>query len=143
MIFKKSGYRRDKEKAISLKIFIVPIVFFLICVPYMAERKPLLAFIAFFSFGITIILVSIYPVYASLKTDSYVQKHDFQLWKKSKSASFKDRREAGKAIKAMDMQVPCLAKRMKLAHRIAFILLTTWSLVFLCILLFVLISPTL
>jgi hypothetical protein len=108
----------------------------------MAEKNPLLAFIAFFSFGITVILVSIYPIYAGIKTDSYVQKNDFQLWKKSKSTSFKDRREAGKAIKAIDMQVPYLAKRTKLAHKIAFILLTIWSISFLCIFLYILISPT-
>ena len=49
-----------------------------------------------------------YLLYVALKTERYVQKHDLQLWEKSKSHSFRDRREAGKAMRSMSMQIPCL-----------------------------------
>ena len=128
---------------VSFKIFIVPIVVFFICLPYLARKNPLLMFITLGSFGITVILTLLYPAYASLKdrkTYLYLQEQNFALWKKSQSHSLKDRWVARKAMDAIYMQDPSLAKRMKLANKIAFILLTVWSLSFLCILLSVFVS---
>lgn len=88
-------------------------------------------FVILVSLAITIILALLYPLYVGLKTDRYVQKHNFQLWKKSKSHSLKERIEAGKEISAMSIQIPCLEKHVKFANKVAFALLTVWTLIFL------------
>jgi hypothetical protein len=94
------------------------------------------------SFIVVFVPIGLYGIYGSFIVDRYVQKHDFQLWKKSKSASLKDRREAWKAIQAMCMRTPCLEKHMRYADRLAFTLLSIWTLIFLGVLLYIIFSDT-
>ncbi len=134
-IFLHSG-----EKVISFKVFIVPIAFFLVSLPYLAKKNLPLTFAIFVSLAITLILASLGLFYVSLKADRYIQKHEFQLWKKTKSHSLKDRMEAGKAISSIYVQVPCLAKTLKFANNIAFVLLVIWTITFLLILSFIVLT---
>jgi hypothetical protein len=124
-------------KTISIKIFIAPIAIFLVCVPYLANRNIPLTFIILASLAFVIILASIGLLYVGLKIDRYVQENDFQLWKRSKSHSLKERIEAGKAIKTMSMHVPQLEECVKKVDKIAFVLLAIWTTIFLLILSFI------
>lgn len=137
---RRNSYHPDGKRAISFKVFIVPIAIFLVCVPYLAKKDMPLMFVILISLAITLIFSSLGLLYVGLKADRYLQKNDFQLWKKSKSPSLKERREAGKAISAIYMQVPCLAKPFKLANNIAFVLLIIWTIVFLGIFSFIIFS---
>ena len=138
-MFKKYLHYSNKRKvAISFGLlFIVPIavlsVFFL---PLGIEKQPLLIAAVCVSLIINSVFTALCALYVGLKADSYVQKHDFKLWKKSKSTSFKERNEAGKAIDSM--QIPCLEKPLKYANISAFILLTIWALIFIVVFLCVL-----
>ena len=121
-------------KIISSRIFIAPIAMFLVCVPYLAKRSIPLTFIIFASLSVAIILASIGLLYVSFKIDRYVQENNFQLWKRSKSHSLKERIESGKAIKTMSMQIPQLKECVKRVDKIAFALLAIWTVIFLTIL---------
>ena len=137
MMYIRNLCRPIGKKVISFKIFIAPITVFLVCIPYLAKKNLLLTFIILASLAITLILASLGLMFVSLKADRYIQKHDFQLWKKTKSHSLKDRMEAGKAISSIYTQVPCLAKTSEFANNIAFVLLTSWTVIFLLILSFI------
>lgn len=128
-MFQRNLYYSDGKKAPSFKLFIVPVVIFLTFLLPSIKKYPALISIVFATFGVTIILSSLCLLYVALKTERYVQKHDLQLWEKSKSHSFKDRREAGKAMRSMSMQIPCLEKSLKYANKIAFALLLIWTLI--------------
>jgi hypothetical protein len=110
-------------------LFIVPIailsIFFL---PFGIEKQPLLIAAACVSLTINSIFAVLYALYVGLKADRYVQKHDFHLWKKSKSHSLRERREAARAIDSM--QIPSLEKSFRYANKIAFFLLVVWTLIF-------------
>jgi len=140
-VFNKRLYYSDGKKVTSFGLFIVPVaILFVFLLPLGIKNHPILVAAAFVSLAITVILSSLGFLYVGLRIDRYVQKHDFQLWKKSKSPSFKDRREAGKAMNAMSMQTPYLEKYVKYANRIAFTLLTIWTLMFLGIFSFIVFS---
>jgi hypothetical protein len=134
MMNRRNPRHPDGKKTISFKMFVVPIAIFLVSVPYLAKKNLPLMFVILASLAITLILASLGLLYASLKANRYIQKHDFQLWKKIKSHSLKDRMEAGKAMSSIYMQVPCLAKPLELANNIAFVLLTIWTIGFILIL---------
>jgi hypothetical protein len=139
-MFKKKLYYSDGKKASPFWIFIAPIAIFLVFGFPLITKYPVPIVILLVSFAITFIIISLYALYTGLKTDRYVQKHDFQLWKKSKSHSLRDRREASKEIRSLSLQVPYLEKYVKYANRIAFILLTIWTLIFLGIFSFIIFS---
>ena len=120
-------------------IFIAPIaMLFLFLLPLRAQNQPIIVAAALVSLAITVILSSLYYIYIGFKTDRYIEKHNFQLWKKSKSSSFRERREAGKTISSM--RIPCLEKHIKYANIIAFILFLIWMLIFLGIFSFIVFS---
>lgn len=131
-MFKKKLYYSDRKKiTISFGLlFILPIavlsVFFL---PLGIEKHLILIAAACISLVINSIFTALCALYVGLKADRYVQKHDFQLWKKSKSPSFRERNEAGKAIDSM--QIPSLEKHVKYVNKLAFTLLIVWTLIFL------------
>jgi hypothetical protein len=130
-MFKIGRYYSDGKKYPPFWMFIAPIVVFLICFPYLIKRNPSLTVIILVSFATTLILISLYSLYVAFITNSYVQKHDFHLWKKSKSPSLKERQEAGREIMSLVSQTPYLEKYEKHANKIAFVLLTIWTLIFL------------
>ena len=140
-MFKKYLYYSEgRTVTISFGLlFIVPIavlsVFFL---PLGIEKQPLLIAAACVSLVINSIFTALCASYVGLKADRYVQKHDFHLWKKSKSHSLRDRREAAKAIDSM--QIPYLEKPVKYANKVAFVLLIVWILIFLGVFSFIVFS---
>ncbi len=139
-MFKRNLYYSDGKKVPPFWIFIAPIAIFFVCIPYLAKKNLPLMFAILASLAIILIFASLGFLYVGLRIDRYVQKHDFQLWKKSKSHSFKDRREAGKAMTAMSMRTPCLEKHVRYANKVAFILLTIWTLISLGIFSFMILS---
>jgi len=139
-MFKTNLYYSDGKKVISFGLFIVPITIFLVFLLPLATKYPALIAILSVSFAITFVLLLLCCLCVGLKTDRYVQKHNFQLWKKSKSHSLKERREAAKAINSMSMQIPYLEKYLKYLNKIAFILFTIWTLIFLAIFSFIIFS---
>ena len=139
-MFKKKLYYSDSKKVSPFWIFILPIAIFLVVGFPLVTKYPVPIAILLVSFAITVILASLYPVYVGLKTDRYVQKHKFSLWKKSKSHSLRDRREASKEIRSLASQIPYLEKHVKYANKVAFILLAIWTLIFLGIFSFIIFS---
>ena len=139
-MFKRNRYYSDGTRTPPFGLFIIPVAIFLVCLPYLANKSPLLMFIILASLGIAIILASLYPLYGGFKINHYVQKHNFQLWKKSKNPSLKERMDASKEINSLVMQTPCLEKYLKHGNKIAFILLIIWTLIFLGIFSFIIFS---
>lgn len=137
---RRNLWHLDDKKPISFTIFVAPIAIFVISIPYLAKKNIPLLFVMIASLGVTLILASLGLFFVGLKADRYVQKHDFPLWKKSKSHSLKDRMEAGRSINAMCMRTPCLEKRMRYANKLAFTLLAIWTLLFVGIFSFVVFS---
>jgi hypothetical protein len=140
MIYKGNSCFLIGKKAISFMIFIIPVAIFLLCIPFLIKKNPPLTFIFLASLAITIIISSSGLLYASIKVERYFQTHDFHLWKKLKSCSLKDRMEAAKAINHLSTQVPELDRCLKHANKIAFILLTTWTIIFLICFSFIIFS---
>ena len=110
-------------------IFVIPVAISFGCV-FLIEKYPLPVAVLLVSFGITIIGVSLFVSYAGLKINRYIQENDFQTWKKLHSTSLRDRRDAAKIIKIMSLQIPQLEEYKRKGDKIAFILLTVWSLIF-------------
>jgi len=139
-MFRRNLYHPYGKKPISFKVFIVPIAIFLVCVPYLAKKNLPLMFVILISLVVTLIFASLGLLYVGLKAGRYLKKHDFQLWKKSKSHSLRERMEAGRTVSTVYMQLPCLAKPLEFANKIAFVLLTIWTIMFLVIFSFVIFS---
>jgi hypothetical protein len=118
-------------------IFILPIAIFLVFGFPLVTKYPVPIAVLLIALFITFVLILLCCLYVGLKTDHYVQKHDFRLWKKSKSHSLKERMEAAKEIKALSMQVPDLERCSYYTNGIAFVLLTIWTIIFLLILSFI------
>ncbi|OHB58094.1 MAG: hypothetical protein A2Y12_07415 [Planctomycetes bacterium GWF2_42_9] len=135
-MFKRSHYS-DGKRGYPFWIFIVPIIAFVLCFPYLIKGNPGLTVIILIFLFITFIIISLYELYGGFITNHYVQKHNLNLWKKSKSHSLRERQEAGKEINSLVSQIPCLEKHSNLANKIAFRLLTIWTLIFIVISLFI------
>lgn len=139
-MFRRNHQRLDGVKAYPFWIFIAPIATFVIVGIPLVTRYPVPIAMLTCSFILVFIPIGLHGIYGSFIVNRYVQKHDFQLWKKSKSTSLKDRREAWKAIQAMCVRTPCLEKHMKYANKLAFSLLAIWTLVFVGIFAFIVFS---
>lgn len=139
-MFKRKLYYSDGKKVPPFWIFILPIAIFIVFGFPLVTKYPVLIAIVLISFFITFILLLLCFLYVGLKIDRYIQKHNFHLWKKSKSHSLRDRREASKEIKSLSMQIPSLEKSSKYANKIAFILLIIWTVIFLGIFSFIIFS---
>ena len=139
-MFKKKLYYSDGKKMPPFWIFIAPIAISLVVGIPLVTRYPVPIAIVLVSFIIAIILSGLCCAYVGFKIDRYVQKHDFHLWKKSKRHSFRDRREASKEIRSLASQIPYLEKHEKYANKVAFILLTVWTLIFLGVFSFIVFS---
>lgn len=140
VMYRRNLWHLNDKKTISFAVFIAPIAIFVLSVPYLAKKNLPLMVLMMASLGVALILASLCTFYVGLKADRYVQKHDFQLWKKSKSHSLKDRIEAGRSINAMCMRTPCLEKHMRYANKLAFTLLSIWTLIFLGVFSFIIYS---
>jgi hypothetical protein len=138
-MLKKYRYYSDGTKVPSFWIFIAPIAISFGCVP-LITKYPVPIAIVLVSFGIIFILSGLCCVYVGFKVDRYVQKHDFHLWKKSKMHSYRDRREASKEIRSLASQIPYLEKNKKYADKIIFTLFSIWTLIFLVIFSFIVLS---
>lgn len=139
-MFGRNRHYLDATKTYPFWIFIAPFTIFLVVGIPLVTKYPVPIAILLVSLLIIFVPILLYGLYGAFITGRYVQKHDFQLWKKSKSASLKDRREAEKAINAMCMRTPYLEKHMRYANKVAFIVLTIWTLVFLGIFSFIIFS---
>jgi hypothetical protein len=139
-MFGRNRYYSNGEKAPSFGLFIVPIAVFVVFGFPLITRYPVLVAIPLISFCIAFVLILLCCLYVGVKIDSYVLKHDFQLWKRSKSYSLKERREAGKVIDAITMQTPYLEKYVRYANKLAFISLTIWTIIFLICFSFIIFS---
>jgi len=139
-MFKRNLYYSDGKKVPPFWIFILPIAIFIVFGFPLVIRYPVLLAILLVSFVITFVPILLYALYVAFITDRYVQKHDFHLWKKSKSHSLRDRREASKEIRSLASQIPYLEKHVKYANKVAFILLAIWTLIFLGIFSFIIFS---
>lgn len=139
-MFKRNLYYSDGKKVPPFWIFILPIAISLVFGFPLVKRYPVLLAILLVSFVITFIPILLYALYGAFITNRYVQKHDFHLWKKSKSHSLRDRREASKEIRSLASQIPYIEKHVKYANKVAFILLAIWTLIFLGIFSFIVFS---
>ncbi|MFC1677441.1 hypothetical protein ACFL3G_10325 [Planctomycetota bacterium] len=140
MIFKSNRYFSDGKKVLPFWIFIAPIIISLVVGIPLVTKYPIPITILLVSFVIIIILASLCLLYEGVKIERYVQKHNFQLWKKSKSHLYRDRREASKEMKSLSTQIPHLERYSKYINRIAFTLLTIWTLIFIGIFSFIIFS---
>ena len=141
-MFKRTLYYSDGKKMPPFWLFIAPIVISLVVGIPLVTRYPVPIAILLVSFVIIFISILLYALYGAFITNRYVQKHDFQLWKKSKSSSLRERREASKQINSLIMQTPRLEKSLKRANTVAFMLFVIWTLLFLGIFLFIILSET-
>lgn len=140
MMFKRNLYYSDGKKMPPFWVFIAPIAISLVVGIPLITRHPVPIAILLVSFGIILVAILLYALYGAFITGRYVQKHDFHLWKKSKSPSLRDRREASKEIRSLASQIPYLEKHVKYANKVAFILLAIWTLIFLGIFSFIIFS---
>jgi len=138
-MFKNNLYYSDGKKVTSFGLFIAPIAISIVSFPLIAKYPVLIATILV-SLAATIILSSLCFSLMGLKANRYFKKNHFQLWKKSKSRSFWERREAQKEINSMVLQIPYLEKPFRYANKIAFILFVIWTLIFLGIFSFIIFS---
>jgi hypothetical protein len=129
-MFRKNLHYLDGKKVESFGLFIAPIVITLMSFP-LIHKYPVPFAIVLVSLGITIILSSLSFLLTSFKANSYLKKYHFQLWKKYRSRSFRERREAQKEINSMVLQIPQLEKPFKYSNNIAYILFVIWTLIFL------------
>jgi len=139
-MFKKNRYYSDGTKVQSFGIFIAPIAISIVIGIPLVKKYPVPIVIVLVSFVITIILVSLCSLYVGLKMERYVQKHNFQLWKKLRSHSLRDRTKAARESKSLSLQIPYLIKNKKYADKIIFTLFAIWTLIFLGIFSFIIFS---
>ena len=139
-MFRRKHRLRYGSKTYPFAIFIAPITISLVVGIPLVTEYPVPIATLLVSLIIVFIPILLYGLYGAFITDRYVQKHDFQLWKKAKSPSLKDRREAEEAINALCMRTPCLERRMTYANKLAFTVLTIWTLIFLGVFLFIIFS---
>ena len=135
MLSQKYDYS-DTTKKFRFGIFIIPIVISFCCI-FLIKRHPLPIAILLVSFGITIIIISLFISYAGLKINKYIQKNDFQTWKKLHSTSLRERRDAAKTVKIMSSQIPQLEEFKTKGDKIAFTLLMIWTVIFIGIISFI------
>lgn len=131
-MFRKNLHYSNGKKVESFGLFIVPVVITLMSFP-LIPKYPVPVSIVIVTLAVTIILSSLCFLLMGLKMDSYLKKHNFHLWKKSKSFSLKERTKASKEKDSLVMQIPCLEKLLKIVNKIAFILFVVWTLIFLVI----------
>jgi len=124
----------------SFGIFIAPIAISVVVGIPLVTKYPVPIAVLLASFVITFFLVLLCSLYGGLKANYYIQKHNFQLWKKLKSTSLRDRKEAARELKSLSLQIPYLIKNKKCVDKIIFILFTIWTLIFLVIFSFIVFS---
>jgi hypothetical protein len=124
----------------SFGIFIVPIAISIVIGIPLVTKYPIPIAILIVSFGITFVLVLLCSSYAGIKANHYFQKHNFQLWKKLRSHSLRDRIEAARELKSLALQIPYLSKNRKCVDKIIFILFIIWTLIFLICFSFIIFS---
>ena len=137
-------FRRNRErlgvKSYPFWIFIAPITIFVAVGFPLIPRYPIPIAVLLVTFSMIFVPLGLYGIYGSFIVGRYVRKHDFQLWKKSKSTSLKAKREAYEAIQAMCMRTPCLGKHLRYSNKLAFTLLSIWTLIFLGVFSFIILS---
>ena len=131
-MFEKNLHYSNGKKIEPFWLFIAPMVITFMSFPLIDKYPVPFAIVLVFLFA-TIILSGLCFFLTGLKANSYLKKHQFKLWKKSKSRSFWERREAQKEIHSMTLQIPQLEKLYKFSNKIAFILLSIWTLIFLVV----------
>jgi len=139
-MFERNRYYPDGTKVQSFGIFIAPVAISIVIGIPLVTRYPIPIAILIVSFGITFVLVLLCSWYAGIKANYYIQKHNFQLWKKSKSNSLRDRMEASRELESLSMQIPYLIKNRKCVDKINFILFAIWTLIFLGVFSFIVFS---
>jgi len=139
-MFGRNHQRLVGGKQYPFWIFIAPIALLIGAGFPLLTRHPVPIAMAMVSLVIVLVPIALHAVYGSFIVDRHVQEHDFQLWKKSKSASLKDRSEAWEAILSMCRRTPYLEKHLRYTDRLAFILLSIWTLIFLGAFLYILLS---
>jgi predicted permease len=139
-MLKRWLYYSKVRKSPPFGLLVVPIAICLVFVPYLAKKHPLLNVIVIVALGIIFVFLSIYGIYGAFITGRYIQKHDFQLWKKSKSSKLRERREAAKEIHATCMRTPHLEKHVRYFNKLAFVLFLIWTLIFVGVYLFAVFS---
>lgn len=93
--------------------------------PYLASNYPAHLVVLMLSLWITVLLAGISAMLMALKTDRFAQKNYFSLWKKLRSPSLRERREAGKAISALSSQH--LKRENKLANVVGIGFFILWG----------------
>lgn len=131
-MFGKNLHYSNGKKVEPFGLFIAPMVITFMSFP-LIDKYPVPFSIVLVSLFATIILSSLSFLLTSPKANSYLKKHHSQLWAKRYSRSFRERWEARREIHSMILQVPQLEKLYKLANRIAFTLLSIWTLIFLMV----------
>jgi hypothetical protein len=139
-MFGRNRYYSDGTKVQSFGIFIAPIAISIVIGMPLVTRYPIPIAILIVSFGITFVLVLLCSSYGAIKANYYFQKHNFQLWKKSRSHSLRDRTEAVKELESLSLQIPYLIKKRKFVDHIIFILFAIWTLIFLAVFSFIVFS---
>ncbi len=94
------------EKRLSDKInilMVAVILYFFILIPIGFKKFPVLFVIIILSWVPLLLLMGICGIVVGVKSDRFLQNHNFGLWKKTKSSSFKEKMEAQREIRNLDL----------------------------------------